>query len=485
MNAINPDFYTLRTDAQLNSASCSVVYKNQLYIYGGSLFPNQVLSFDCEEQSLYSNKDSTLAFDFVNGACSSNNLEILLCFSSQDSQQCYTSYDPVPRDWWQKFISIRKSKFQHKSIAISMSKDITLAVGGIGHSKTELLSLSTWKWSTSASYLNYSEVYSFATFVYEPDKQNPYLTKFYVIAGNTDIGKTSDIAKFDPNLKKWTRVGQLIVSRKNLQVTLLESSLYVIGGSKYTEKCYFSENPNKTLLFDCKKIEIEGLSRNFTDDDFPQLYGHHESECNLGMKSILILNVRRLVNVPVLTDVDGLSFKLNETRFNMRNEYNSTYRVWKSCGIPFKGDFYIYGGFINNMDQILKVQDCSLKEIGRLGFMHEHGSCSATLNEIFLCFGRANPQKCFISSDPKLTKYTEKQSLFKHDKIRTAASQSKFYRQIYRADILLKMKYLRVEVQAILIVKFIEIKLKNGRRYRVIHLTRNQKNLIFKVFQIK
>ena len=351
----------------------------------------------------------------------------MLCFSSQDSQQCYTSYDPVPRYWWQKFISVAKSSFQHKSIAVSMSQDEMLAVGSVGHSITEFIDLSYWTWNTSTNYLSYKEIYSFATFVYEPDKLKPYLSRFYVTAGKTENGPISDIAYFDPNTKMWTRVGKLQFSRHDHQVTMVESRLYVFGGSQAAEKCQLSEKSGQKISFECTKLVVGGRSSNFKDDEYPQVYGHHRSHCDIGKSSILILNTRRMAHLPVLTNIDGLFTKLNQTKFNAEKDDGSIYRIWGSCGVQFKNDFYIYGSYINDQDQVLKVQDCSLKQIGKLPFFHEYGSCSAPSNEMFLCFGRDHIQKCFVSSDPTFSKYTETQSLLEHYKIRTAASQSRFF----------------------------------------------------------
>ena len=392
-------------------------------LFSGSEFPKRVLSFDCERRSLDTN--SELAFDFINGACSSNNVQIMLCFSSQDSQQCYTSYDPVPRYWWQKFTPVAKSSLEHKSIAISMSEDKTFALGSVGHSTTELLDLSYWTWNTSTPYFNYKEIHSFATFVYEPGKLQPHLTRFYVIAGKTDKGLISDIAYFNPKIQFWNHVGQLQISRHGHQVTMVESRLYVFGGSKTAEKCQLSEKSSQKITFECTKLVVGGRSSNFRDDEYPQVYGHRRSQCNIGASSILILNTRK-EHLPVLTNIDGLFTKLNKTRFDTEKDATSIYRIWGSCGIEFKGDFYIYGSYINDQDQILKVQDCSLKQIGKLPFLHEFGSCSAPSDEIYLCFGRDHSQKCFVANEPDFSKFTETQSLLKHYKIRTAASQGSF-----------------------------------------------------------
>ena len=101
--------------------SCHVVHKGQLYFYGGKVRDRtrSIFGFNVSNQVLESL--SKLEFDFINGACASNNRLIFLCFSHQDTKQCYKSLAVFSEKWWQKFIPIKKSVFAHESIDISMS----------------------------------------------------------------------------------------------------------------------------------------------------------------------------------------------------------------------------------------------------------------------------------------------------------------------------------------------------------------------------
>ena len=76
-------------------------------------------------------------------------------------------------------------------------------------------------------------------------------------------------------------------------------------------------------------------------------------------------------------------------------------QAFKSCGVQFKGEFYIYGGRYGDKSQIAKVDDCALKRIGTLPFTHWYGACAATSTQLFLCFDwNANGRDCHVSNDP-------------------------------------------------------------------------------------
>ena len=95
-----------------------------------------------------------------------------------------------------------------------------------------------------------------------------------------------------------------------------------------------------------------------------------------------MLNTRKTEHVPLLTDLNG-----NFDR-NISFEIESGVIVEASCGVQYKGDFYIYGGTFRTSDsrQIAKVIDCSLKRIGTLPFELYVGACAATSEQVFLCF---------------------------------------------------------------------------------------------------
>ena len=69
--------------------------------------------------------------------------------------------------------------------------------------------------------------------------------------------------------------------------------------------------------------------------------------------------------------------------------FNKDVRAQNSCGVLFKGNFFIYGPD-NSLGQYLIsiVSDCALKKLRSLSFEFLHGACAATSNTIFLCFSR-------------------------------------------------------------------------------------------------
>ena len=78
--------------------------------------------------------------------------------------------------------------------------------------------------------------------------------------------------------------------------------------------------------------------------------------------SILIFNDFSERNIPVITDSTG------KAEFAGRDfNFNSGFRteVSRSCSVPFRGEFYVFGGDWKGHNyqprkQILKVTDCSL-----------------------------------------------------------------------------------------------------------------------------
>ena len=83
--------------------------------------PSQVLTLQCA--GLVFETRSGLPFDFTNGACSTNDNHIMLCFSKQNYKRCYKSRSPTPEQWWQ-FTLTRMSNYEHKSTAISLSSGL-------------------------------------------------------------------------------------------------------------------------------------------------------------------------------------------------------------------------------------------------------------------------------------------------------------------------------------------------------------------------
>ena len=137
-------------------------------------------------------------------------------------------------------------------------------MGSLEHAKTELLDFSTLEWKESSSYLNYSEVYSFATFFYQHD--------FYVVGGRTKNEVLSAVTIFNPITEKWTEIGKLKFPRYDHTIEVIGDKLYIIGGSETFEYCDLLSDFGCSVLTNAK----------FEQKDYPKLYGFYPSKCELG-----------------------------------------------------------------------------------------------------------------------------------------------------------------------------------------------------------
>ena len=98
------------------------------------------------------------------------------------------------------------------------------------------------------------------------------------------------------------------------------------------------------------------------------------------VSSVLILNTFQPSHVPVLTDLNG------NVNMNLTFEIENDAYVYNSCGVQFKGNFFIYGSLEGDRRQIAKVVDCALKRIDTLSFPFVEGACSANSNQVILWF---------------------------------------------------------------------------------------------------
>ena len=209
----------------------------------------------------------------------------MMCFSEQEKQRCYKSRSPTLEYWWQ-FTQTRKSIFEHNFTAVAMSSYKTsgfcltsnvvlisdsehgdnylLTMGSLKHAESELLKFSTWEWSESLPYWNYTEVYSFAAFFYHKE--------FYIVGGRTKNEILSVVTSFDPITKKWTQIGDLKSARYGHTVEVFNDKLYVIGGLKTFEYCDLLNGFGCSLVTDTR----------FEQKDYPILYKFYPSQCELG-----------------------------------------------------------------------------------------------------------------------------------------------------------------------------------------------------------
>ena len=114
-------FNIRQNDAETHRESCYVVHKDKHYFYGGSNHANKVFEFGCDYSERLIRK---IRFDFVGGACASNNHFILLCFPNGNNRLCYKSKSPTPSKWWQWFTYVEFSYAAHDSIALSLGSTL-------------------------------------------------------------------------------------------------------------------------------------------------------------------------------------------------------------------------------------------------------------------------------------------------------------------------------------------------------------------------
>ena len=158
-------------------------------------------------------------------------------------------------------------------------------------------------------------------------------------------------------------------------------------------------------------------------------------------------------------------------------EFEDRTYVYESCGVQFKGNFYIYGGYKNEKTyQISKVEDCTLKRIGSLPFSHMNGACPATHDQLFLCFdffSTGSEKLCRVATEPTGPFSEIEKSNYSHMYTRSATNHSKsnhWYHTIYFAQ---KTLCLRLAVRFIRDLKFTKSMSKNGSRSIRILTTRD------------
>ena len=151
-------------------------------------------------------------------------------------------------------------------------------MGSLKHAKTELLNFSSWNWTDSSPYLNYTEIYSFATFYYQ--------NEFYVVGGRTKNEILSTVTSFDPITAKWTQVGNLKFPRYDHKIGVINDKLYIIGGSETFEYCDLLKGFGCSVLTNAK----------FEQKDYPTLYGFYPSKCELGILKTVFKNLQKMWN---------------------------------------------------------------------------------------------------------------------------------------------------------------------------------------------
>ena len=95
-----------------------------------------------------------------------------------------------------------------------------------------------------------------------------------------------------------------------------------------------------------------------------------------------------------------------------------------SCALQFRGNFFIYG----DGSLVKKLSYCELSVIGSLPFRFWNGACTATLNQLYLCFGeetKDGDKTCYRSSEPTGPFNLTAKSIKGHRSIRIAMNEGK------------------------------------------------------------
>lgn len=120
------------------------------------------------------------------------------------------------------------------------------------------------------------------------------------------------------------------------------------------------------------------------------------------------------MNVDGQADTRGFWFKFEENT-----------EVYQSCSLNFKGRSYVYGGSTERY-QLSVVDGCALKRIADLPFSFNHGACTSTPGQVFLCFEDGTDLKTCRQSQSATGPFAEVDtSIYAHKRIGIAASSSK------------------------------------------------------------
>ena len=202
--------FTLDSNTEVG-ASCSIVWKSKMYIFGGSNYKRQISAVEnCKLAAV-----GQLNFDMVFGACASRDDEqVFICFPEYDLKEnkiCRVSNGPLD-----EFNVITSSNFAHGNTRIATNDgkwtlsinvvflDFLIATGGNDplHYKTELLSNMN-HWSVEADYpFAKSSITRYPIVTYD--------SRFYIFGGDNNYSNNgiSTIACFDTTTMQWSKVGE-------------------------------------------------------------------------------------------------------------------------------------------------------------------------------------------------------------------------------------------------------------------------------------
>merc|ERR1712106_93827 len=207
---------------------CSLTFQNQFYFLGGSYSTQISRVENCKLERI-----GDLAIEMRYATCTATANEILMCFASNNSKQCYKG--PTPFNITEP---IEQTQYDHSYTYMSSSERHALAVGsGIGsvQNGVELLDLSTWQWDTRAAYPFETRIYR-APIIHVNGR-------FMLFGGWNGSTHLSRIAAYTPSTNEWTTEGSMKTARIRHGVINISNEYVVIGGYMYgqhsSEKCRY------------------------------------------------------------------------------------------------------------------------------------------------------------------------------------------------------------------------------------------------------
>ena len=297
------------------------------------------------------------------------------------------------------------------------------------------------KWKETKSY-PYSKILHSSASVFFNDE-------FYVFAGETAENITDRIVRFTPSTEVWTDIARLKSPRSAHSVIHVQQKVYVFGG------IYNLEGEVCDSLLSCEYISNSQLNAKY-----PKLFDFNQKQCTLIDPHVLILATRKSIydkaiynkaksNENVFQKITMMAslFGNTTTEINFSVENLRTAILDGTCGLTFKGKYYIFGGIdftgplhtFKHSKQIRRLDDCKFTKIGELDFEFSHGACTVGRDQIYLAFGgntSTNPfisktqkmknstKHCYRASEPTAVFNKTESSLYEHSNINIASSDT-------------------------------------------------------------
>ena len=115
--------------------------------------------------------------------------------------------------------------------------------------------------------------------------------------------------------------------------------------------------------------------------------------------SVLVLSTRRPYTRNIIVDVNGRE----DYDFNV--DFDSGTEAWESCTVVWHGEMFIYGGW-KNRNQISKLANCKVEQLGELPFFHRRGGCAITpTGRVYLCFHYHSDKLCYQAEKPGVSEF--------------------------------------------------------------------------------